>query len=269
MSKEACATERNLAPSRDNERRWILFKRTFYTFALLAFLVATFSLQPRLASEFTLDAVAFFSLAVTCLAVAIAIEIFLRQAKNAAVEKNDNNQLLNEIKKISSGAADSADLAAKKADTVVRILIEAQRAKLVTSIDPRDVQKIVESYAAPTVELKQVLWVDDNVESIHLERKALKASGVSTVWLRTTEQALDALRGNSFDAVITDMKRPEGHKEGLSLLTEMRARGFTNPVIVYAGPRIKNHLEEILRHDGFGATYDPIELYEMVMEAIS
>lgn len=96
----------------------------------------------------------------------------------------------------------------------------------------------------------------------------LSESGVATVWVRCTEDALMLLEGNSFDLVITDMGRAEGEREGYVLLDAMRSEGDLTPLVVYSGSNDPKHIEEVYEHGGQGATNNPVELFTMVMKQL-
>jgi len=64
------------------------------------------------------------------------------------------------------------------------------------------------------------------------------------------------------------MGRPPDKQAGYTLLEETRKRGVTTPFIIYAGSRSPEHKDETRRRGGLGTTNIPIELFEMVVDAI-
>lgn len=122
---------------------------------------------------------------------------------------------------------------------------------------------------AAGIDFKCVLWVDDNERWIEYERAMLEAAGVSTVWVPSTERALELLTGNSFHTIISDMGRSEGPQEGFALLDAIRARGYQTPLIVYSGSDRSDHVRAVLDRGGQGATNDPSRLFELVMNEVS
>ena len=54
-----------------------------------------------------------------------------------------------------------------------------------------------------------VLWVDDKPSNNIHERKALEALGIRFVLATSTDEALEKLKRQSFDAIISDMGRPQ------------------------------------------------------------
>lgn len=116
---------------------------------------------------------------------------------------------------------------------------------------------------------RRVLWVDDNRDWIESERGMLEAAGVSTVWVPNTSRALDLLDGNVFQAVITDMGRDEGSREGFALLDAIRQRGDDTPLIVYSESNQPAYLQAVVDRGGQGATNDPSRLFELVMKEVA
>ena len=67
-----------------------------------------------------------------------------------------------------------------------------------------------------------VLWVDDAPGNNLLERKAFEAFGVTFCVALSTVAALGLLRKHQFAAIISDMGREEGRREGYKLLESIR-----------------------------------------------
>jgi CheY-like chemotaxis protein len=109
-----------------------------------------------------------------------------------------------------------------------------------------------------------VLWVDDSPSNNTFERRAMEAVGIRFVLSLTTTDALKKLSGRTFDAVISDMGRPEGPREGYVLLDAMRAKGDETPLFFYASSNAPEHKQEAYDHGGQGCTNDGQELFEMV-----
>ncbi|WP_176141303.1 response regulator [Agreia bicolorata] len=216
-----------------------------------------------------LDFAAFVSLAVTCVAAYVAIRIFWNQAAQARADSSAQAVLLERIGQSSLTAAQRAGSAEGNTTEILRLLNEVQESKTKHPLSEERSARALSAYAATTKGAGQVLWVDDNVGWIEQERKTVEAAGVATVWVPDTARALDLLEENSFNVVITDMRRPEGDREGLVLLDAMRARGDDTPVIVYSGTRRQDRVDEVLDHGGQGATNDPAELFELVMRELA
>jgi CheY-like chemotaxis protein len=113
-----------------------------------------------------------------------------------------------------------------------------------------------------------VLWVDDRPSNNVHEREALEALGVSFVRATSTDLALEKLKRQSFDAIISDMGRPPDPQAGYTLLDTLRASGDRTPFIIYAGSRAPEHRAEARRRGAVGCTNRPDELFEMVLSAL-
>jgi CheY-like chemotaxis protein len=109
-----------------------------------------------------------------------------------------------------------------------------------------------------------VLWVDDRPENNNYERRALEALGVRFVLASSTEEAMQLIRLQSFDAVISDMGRPGDSRAGYTLLDRLRASGDLTPYFIYAGSRAPEHVREAREHGALMSTESPQELVEMV-----
>lgn len=158
--------------------------------------------------------------------------------------------------------ADGADL--------LHQINSAQKAKTGRALSYERQKQVIDAYGrAAEVDVKRVLWVDDDEDSIVYERAMLKAAGVSTVWAPNTARALELLNGSAFQAIISDMGRVEGPQEGFALLDAIRERGDRTPLIVYSGSNRPDYVRAVLDRGGQGATNDPSRLFELVMNEVS
>jgi CheY-like chemotaxis protein len=117
--------------------------------------------------------------------------------------------------------------------------------------------------------LKEILWVDDNPANNTYERQAFESSGLTFTMATTTDQALELLATSKFVAIISDMGRREGPREGYRLLEMTRARGDSTPFFIYAGSNLSKHKKEAESRGAQGSTNDPQELFELVMRAVT
>lgn len=113
-----------------------------------------------------------------------------------------------------------------------------------------------------------ILWVDDRPDNNINERRAFEAMGVSFTLALSTNEALRELRNRRFAAIISDMGRAEGPREGYVLLDAIRGEGNQTPVFFYAASNLPEHLRETLEHGGQGCTNNPQQLFKMVMRAV-
>jgi CheY-like chemotaxis protein len=96
----------------------------------------------------------------------------------------------------------------------------------------------------------------------------LEALGVTFVLAKSTDEALDKLRPQSIDLIISDMGRPSDSQAGYTLLDKLRASGDRTPFVIYAGSRASEHRAEARRRGAIGCTNRPDELFEMVLSAL-
>ena len=84
----------------------------------------------------------------------------------------------------------------------------------------------------------------------------------------STDEALDRLGGARYGAIISDMGRREGPREGYRLLAAVRASGSTTPFFIYAGSNAPEHKREAAERGAQGSTNIASELVDMVSQAL-
>jgi len=114
----------------------------------------------------------------------------------------------------------------------------------------------------------KILWVDDRPENNVFERRAFEALGLSFSLALSTNEALDLLKRNRFAAIISDMGRKEGPREGYALLEAIRAEQNHTPFFIYAGSNLPEHKREAADRGAQGNTNNPEELFRMVTKAV-
>jgi CheY-like chemotaxis protein len=100
------------------------------------------------------------------------------------------------------------------------------------------------------------------------ERAALEALGIRFVVAKSTDEALEKMKIQSFNAIISDMGRPDDRQAGYTLLDKLRGSGDHTPFIIYAGSRAPEHIAEARRRGAVGCTNRPNELFEMVLSTL-
>ena len=115
---------------------------------------------------------------------------------------------------------------------------------------------------------KSILWVDDRPENNIYEREAFEAVGISIALSLNTEDALKQLLYRKFSAIISDMGRKEGPREGYVLLDRIREMRDDTPFVFYAASRDPEHIQETRKHGGQGCTNNAKELFNIVMNEI-
>ena len=162
----------------------------------------------------------------------------------------------NYVKIVASLAAASAKGEVQASEAEINSIVAAVRAAGPKQIGTGDGWK------------NQILWVDDRPENNTWERQAFEAIGVRFTLSLTTEEALEKLSHNKFAAIISDMGRREGPREGYVLLDKLRQKGDATPLFFYAASNAPEHKRETREHGGQGCTNNAQELFEMVTRAL-
>jgi CheY-like chemotaxis protein len=161
-----------------------------------------------------------------------------------------------------AAALGAAAVARPSADATPENISQEARAaaELVTEVvTPRVIRRAGKS---------TVLWVDNRPSNNAHERQALEAVGITFVLATSTEEALEKVKRQSFDAIISDMGRPPDSQAGYTLLDKLREGGNRIPFIIYAGSGAAEHRAEARRRGAMGCTNRPDELFEMVLAAL-
>lgn len=109
-----------------------------------------------------------------------------------------------------------------------------------------------------------ILWVDDRPNNNVLERQAFEALGIEFTLALSTHEALEVLKRKKFSAIISDMGRKEGPREGYVLLEALREKDRETPFFIYAGSNAPEHKREADKRGAQGTTNNPHELFELV-----
>ena len=109
-----------------------------------------------------------------------------------------------------------------------------------------------------------ILWVDDRPQNNIHERNALELIGFTFDLALTTKEALKLLAKKKYVAIISDMGRVEGSKEGYVLLKEVRKTNTTIPYIIYAGSNSPEHQKEAKENGAQGSTNRSAELIRLI-----
>jgi CheY-like chemotaxis protein len=114
----------------------------------------------------------------------------------------------------------------------------------------------------------KVLWVDDNPDNNRYEREALARLGVQFVIATSTNEALQQLGSQTFNAIITDFARKDDPEGGYTLLAEVKKTSPTVPVIIYTGPFTAKQESDAKLKGAYGETNSPVALFDLVIDAI-
>jgi CheY-like chemotaxis protein len=115
----------------------------------------------------------------------------------------------------------------------------------------------------------RILWVDDRPQNNVYERKAMESMGLRFILAESTDEALHILSTCRFAAIISDMGRKEGPREGYRLVEAIRAKDQTTPFFIYAGSSAPQHQREAALRGAQGSTNIAEELIDMVTRSLS
>jgi CheY-like chemotaxis protein len=133
-------------------------------------------------------------------------------------------------------------------------------------------QVVLDSLPAATAltgRRKRILWVDDRPQNNVQLRRAFEEIGIFVQTATSTDRALEYLRADRYDVIITDIERSGGPDEGLVLLAKVREGGNRVPVFVYTG---KVTDDDRIRYRNLGAnesTASPSALFKLVADAMA
>jgi CheY-like chemotaxis protein len=161
-----------------------------------------------------------------------------------------------ELEKLISGSKNIASESAKKEG---RIMQE----KDITEVANRIVN--AKSFLE-TQQIKNntILWVDDRPENNIYERESLELIGFKFELALSTQEALQKLKSNKCVAIISDMGRVEGEREGYVLLKEVRKMNKSIPFFIYAGSNLLAHKIEAQEKGAQGSTNIATELIDLI-----
>lgn len=116
---------------------------------------------------------------------------------------------------------------------------------------------------------RRILWVDDRPDNNTYERNVFESLGFKFDLARSTDEALELLRHSRYGAIISDMGRPEGPREGYRLLEAVRASDKFTHFFIYASSNKPEHKREAAERGAQGSTNRASELVDLVTQALS
>jgi CheY-like chemotaxis protein len=178
------------------------------------------------------------------------------------------NMTAEQLERIIIGAISLAAATAKESGgtTIEDIGVAAKNAAASLAGGFKEGRQIADSSQADW--RKQILWVDDRPDNNIYERRAFESLGVTFVLALSTKEALDVLSARRFGAILSDMGRKEGPREGYALLDALRSRGDQTPFFIYAGSNSPRHKREAEARGAQGSTNNAQELFEMVRQVL-
>jgi DNA-binding NtrC family response regulator len=113
-----------------------------------------------------------------------------------------------------------------------------------------------------------ILVVDDEFATREMVVALLREEGVEAHSAGSVDEALEALRQGDFEAILSDIHMPV--KDGFTLLSELRKRGSTIPVILMTSFGTEETTDEAVAAGAFDCLLKPFgrsALLEMVHRA--
>ena len=117
---------------------------------------------------------------------------------------------------------------------------------------------------ADIVRITRILWVDDQPDNNFQEQALLRMFGSTIVAVTSTDAAMQELRTQAFDVVVTDMKRGDDRQAGLELVRSAKPIAGSTAFIVYTGT---DQAGQSRPAGLFGITNRPDELIHLIMDA--
>lgn len=136
------------------------------------------------------------------------------------------------------------ELTMEEASEQQRVLLadlQNKLAQLEKGLLPREATA---SVTEPKPRSKRVLWVDDRPRNNSFLVASLQDRGVQVDIALSTTEGLEALKQARYDAVISDMGRPEGETAGIDLALKMKTAAPGVPVFIYCGKWAATHLRD-------------------------
>jgi CheY-like chemotaxis protein len=171
--------------------------------------------------------------------------------------KNEDNYVKMQMSIVASLTAATAKGEAPASEAELQQIVEVVR-----SVGPPPVG------GGANVSRNHILWVDDRPENNTYERQAFEKAGFRFTLALSTDEAYDRVSQSSYAAIISDMGRREGPREGYVLLDQLRKEGNRTPLFFYASSNSAEHRRETREHGGQGCTNNAQELFQMVTQAV-
>ena len=111
----------------------------------------------------------------------------------------------------------------------------------------------------------RILWIDDVPDSPRNERAMLRRLQADVEMAQSTAEAEKFLQSQTYDLILSDMKRDGDGQAGLKFLQDYAKHKKRAPVIFYVGH--PDPTKGVPAH-AFGITHRPDELLHLVMDAL-
>ncbi|MCP4601043.1 MAG: response regulator [Proteobacteria bacterium] len=157
------------------------------------------------------------------------------------------------------------NFAAKKVQAEAVSTLKTSKAKAESTSSGKQIDT---KHKVRAVKGSHILWVDDIPSNNIGGRKTFEQMGIQFTVSSSTEDALEKVHLDDYDAIISDMGRPPDNRAGYTLLRELQRKGMDIPFVIYSGSNLPEHKVEALRKGAVGATNNLPELVELVKKAL-
>jgi CheY-like chemotaxis protein len=173
--------------------------------------------------------------------------------------KNEDNYVKMQMSVVASLVAASSKEQSSSSESQIKDIVELVQ-------DTSSAKRA--SIQTDNINKSQLLWVDDNPDNNVNERQAFEALGLRFNLALSTNEALEQISRHQYAAIISDMGRKEGPREGYVLLDTLRKKGIQTPLFFYAASNSLEHQKETFEHGGQGCTNRAQELFQMVTRSL-
>jgi CheY-like chemotaxis protein len=118
-------------------------------------------------------------------------------------------------------------------------------------------------HVQPVFQGATILWVDDEPKNNLPFRQVLRTLGAGVEPARSTQEALDLAASNTFDLVVSDIRR--GNENGVNGIVQLRTAGVEAPAIFYV---IELDRSRPVPDTALGITNRPDELLHLVIDGL-
>jgi CheY-like chemotaxis protein len=110
----------------------------------------------------------------------------------------------------------------------------------------------------------RLLWVDDHPENNAWERELFRSLGAVIVSVESTRSALACLQTETFDLVLSDIRRDDESIDGVEGAMQIQAARPTVPIVFYVQSLTSTRIPE----PASGITDEPNELLHLVLDRL-
>lgn len=126
--------------------------------------------------------------------------------------------------------------------------------------------RVPEQQRRPLSKVTRVLWVDDNPSNNVSETAALRRLGAEVFQVRSTEEAVAAIRENpDWDLIISDLARGRNPRAGIDLARLLRSENKDYKVVLYTSALGRERFEQEARQLDLRVTNQPAEIIDMLL----